>query len=216
MLSLGDSPEFTRKPTHDPHSHPIPAPGRSPGKRRGAPTGFGLVANTPCRKARCKESVGWPTQWAMKPSCLAAAVLWLGAITTSLGAEKSLLNLDKQGVAIQGYDPVAFFTIQAPVKGKPEFKSTFHGATYWFHSAKAKASFDAKPEKYEPRFGGYCAYGVSKGRLIEIDVEAFQIVDGQLLLQYSKGVRNDFNKDAAANLKKADANWPRLVEEKGK
>ncbi len=152
----------------------------------------------------------------MKPTLLAAAVLWYGAVTTALGADKALLNLDKHGVAIQGYDPVAFFTVKAPVKGRPEFKSTVHGATYLFHSAKAKAAFDAEPGKYEPRFGGYCAYGVSKGRLIEIDVDAFQIVGGQLLLQYSKGVRDDFNQDAAGNLKKAEAKWPGLVQQKGR
>jgi YHS domain-containing protein len=145
-----------------------------------------------------------------------AALLSLLALTAVQAADKSLLNLDKQGVAIQGYDPVAFFTLKSPVKGKTEFSSEFHGAKYLFHSAKSKAAFDATPAKYEPQFGGYCAYGVSKGKLIEIDVEAFQIVDDRLLLQYSKGVREDFNKDSAGNLKKADANWPKLLEKKGK
>lgn len=134
----------------------------------------------------------------------------------ALGADRPVLNLDKEGIALQGYDPVAFFTVKAPVKGKPEFMSEFRGAKYRFHSAKSKAAFDAAPEKYEPQFGGYCAYGVSKGKLVEIDVDAFQIVDDRLLLQYSKGVRDDFNKDAAGNLKKADANWPKLVGRKGK
>jgi len=64
-------------------------------------------------------------------------------------------------------------------------------------------------------FGGYCAYGVSRNKLVEIDVDAFQVVDGKLLLQYSKGVRDDFNKDTQGNLTKANANWPALVEKKG-
>lgn len=145
-----------------------------------------------------------------------SALAALAAFATAFGAEKSLLNLDKEGVAIQGYDPVAFFTVKAPVKGSPSFTSEYHGATYRFHSAKNKAAFDADPAKYEPQFGGYCAFGVSRGRLVEIDVTATQIVDGRLLLQYSPGVRDDFNKDAAGNLKKADANWPKLVEKKGK
>jgi len=131
-------------------------------------------------------------------------------------ADKSLLNLNKEGVAIEGYDPVAFFVVKAPLKGKAEFTSEFHGAKYRFHSAKNKAVFDADPAKYEPQFGGYCAFGVSKGKLVEIDVNAFQIVEGRLLLQYSPGVREDFNKDPAGNLKKADLNWPKLVEKKGK
>jgi hypothetical protein len=73
-----------------------------------------------------------------------------------------------------------------------------------------------EPAKYEPAFGGFCAYGVSRNKLVEIDPEAFQIVDGRLLLQYSKGVRNDFNKDTQGNLAKANANWPMLLENKGK
>ncbi len=131
-------------------------------------------------------------------------------------SNKSLMNLDKHGLALQGYDPVAFFTEQKPVKGMADIQSTYHGGTYRFATAEHKALFDANPEKYEPAFGGYCAYGVSRSKLVEIDPEASQIVDGRLLLQYSKGVRNDFNKDPKGNLAKADANWPVLVERKGK
>jgi YHS domain-containing protein len=131
-------------------------------------------------------------------------------------AEKTLLNLDKAGVAIQGYDPVAFFTDHHPVTGKPQFSSKQDGAIYWFASKQHQELFQADPAKYKPAFGGYCAYGVSRNRLVEIDVKAYQIVDGRLLLQYSKGVREDFNKDTKGNLKKAEANWPGLVEKKGK
>lgn len=129
---------------------------------------------------------------------------------------KILLNLDKRGVAIQGYDPVAFFTDNKPVKGKPELSSTQGGATFYFATPDHKAMFDKNPAMYEPAFGGYCAYGVSRDRLVSIDVDAFQIVDGKLLLQYSKGIRDDFNKDQKGNLSKADANWPGLVQQKGK
>lgn len=131
-------------------------------------------------------------------------------------AEKSLLNLNREGVALQGYDPVAYFTVQAPVKGRPEFTAEHRGAKYQFHSAKNRDLFAADPTKYEPQFGGYCAYGVSKGKLVEVDVNAWQIVEGRLLLQYSLGVRDDFNRDAAGHLKKADAQWLKLVERKGK
>ena len=129
---------------------------------------------------------------------------------------KTLLNLDKAGLAIQGYDPVAFFTDGKPVKGKPEFSARHNGALFNFASKEHRDLFKADPGKYEPSFGGYCAYGVSRNKLVEIDVNAFQIVDGKLLLQYSKGVRDDFNKDARGNLSKANTNWPLLVEKKGK
>ena len=144
------------------------------------------------------------------------ALLFLVLATPLLAQTKSLLNLDKKGLALQGYDPVAFFTQNKPVMGQPEFKSTDHGATYYFASAENKALFDKEPAKYEPAFGGFCAYGVSRNKLVEIDPAAFQVVDGRLLLQYSKSVRNDFNKDTNGNLAKADGNWPGLVERKGK
>jgi YHS domain-containing protein len=141
---------------------------------------------------------------------LATAALPLAAQT------KTLLNLDKNGVAIQGYDPVAFFTDGKPVKGKPEFPARHNGAVYYFSSNEHRDLFQADPAKYEPTFGGYCAFGVSRNKLAEIDVDAFQIVDNRLLLQYNKDVREMFNKDTKGNLAKADGNWPALVEKKGK
>jgi YHS domain-containing protein len=132
-----------------------------------------------------------------------------------LAQTKTLLNLDKAGVAIQGYDPVAFFTDGKPVKGDSKFPAKHKGAVYFFASKEHLDAFKKEPAKYEPSFGGYCAYGVSRGKLVEVDIEAFQIVDGRLILQYSKGVRDDFNKDSKGNLTKADQNWPGLVEKKG-
>lgn len=134
----------------------------------------------------------------------------------AIAQTKTLLNLDSSGVAIQGYDPVAFFTDNKPVKGDPKFVSKRDGAIYYFASKEHKDLFNSDPAKYEPEFGGYCAYGVSRNRLVEIDVDAFQMVNGKLLLQYSKGVRDDFNKDQTGNLTKANSNWPGLVEKKGK
>jgi YHS domain-containing protein len=147
---------------------------------------------------------------------LALLLLTVSLATPLLAQTKTLLNLDKAGVAIQGYDPVAFFTDHKPVKGAAEFTSKHDGATYLFSSKEHKDLFDKEPAKYEPVFGGYCAYGVSHNKLAEIDVDAFQIVDGRLMLQYSKSVRNEFNKDTRGNLAKANANWPELVEKKGK
>ncbi|HUL34433.1 MAG TPA: YHS domain-containing (seleno)protein [Candidatus Eisenbacteria bacterium] len=129
---------------------------------------------------------------------------------------KTLQNLDRNGVAIQGYDPVAFFTQNKPVKGDKRFESTYKGATYYFVSGEDKAAFDASPGKYEPEFGGFCAYGVSRGKLVPVDVQAFQIVNGKLLLQYDLDIKEKFNKDQAGNLDKANQNWPQLVEKKGR
>ena len=152
----------------------------------------------------------------MKKLILSLVVATLALSLFAQTPSKTLLNLDKTGVAIQGYDPVAFFTDSKPVKGDQKILIKHDGAIYFFASKEHKDLFKANPAKYTPEFGGYCAYGVSRNKLVEIDVDAFQIVDGKLLLQYSKGVRDDFNKDTKGNLAKADANWVGLLDKKGK
>ena len=145
---------------------------------------------------------------------LIVLVLFLLGIPAFPQTTKTPQNLDKNGVAIQGYDPVAFFTQNKPVKGNAEFQSGYKGATYYFASAEDKSAFDAAPAKYEPQFGGYCAYGVSQGHLAPVKIEAFQVVNGRLLMQYDLDIKGKFNKDQAGSLQKADQNWPGLVEKK--
>jgi len=153
---------------------------------------------------------------------LRASVLFLALAANLLAAEatipavKILVNVDKNGVGLQGYDPVAFFTQNKPVKGHATIASRFNGVIYQFATVDDKKLFDENPAKYEPQFGGYCAYGVSRDKAVEIDIEAYQIVDGRLLMQYSKGIRDDFNEDTKGNLKLADKNWPDLVNRQGK
>lgn len=134
----------------------------------------------------------------------------------AVASTKSLVNVDKNGVGLQGYDPVAYFTQNRPVPGDPQFQSSYNGVKYYFVSQEDKKAFDASPSKYEPQFGGYCAYAASQGHTAPIQVGAFQIVDGRLLLQYSESVQKKFNQDTQGNLKKADSNWPGLVEKYGK
>lgn len=143
-------------------------------------------------------------------------VLMLFSALSTIATAKDLLNLNGNGVAIQGYDPVAFFTDNRPVKGNPQFQSDYRGAKYYFASAEHKAAFDKEPAKYEPQFGGYCAYGASQGHPAPIKIEAWQIVNGRLLMQYDLSVKDKFNKDQQGNLQKADQNWPGIIEKYGK
>ena len=143
-----------------------------------------------------------------------AVALFVALSGTALA--KELKNLDKNGVAIQGYDPVAFFTDNRPVKGSSQFQSEYQGAKYYFASAEHKAAFDKTPTGYEPQFGGFCAYGASQGHPAPIKIEAWQIVNGRLLMQYDLGIKDKFNKDQQGNLHKADQNWPGIVEKYGK
>ena len=134
----------------------------------------------------------------------------------STASAKALVNVDRSGVAIKGYDPVAYFTDKKAVKGNAQLQSNVGGVIYYFASAENKAAFDADAAKYQPQFGGFCAWAVSRGYTAPIDPNAFQIVNGRLLLQYSLKVRTDFSADTEGNLKKANANWPSIVEKKGK
>jgi len=128
---------------------------------------------------------------------------------------KSLVLKNKLGLAIQGYDPVAYFTDRKAVKGNAKFSSECDGAKYLFASAEHKALFDANPAKYAPAYGGYCGYAASIDRLSPISPEWFQIIDGKLILQHNKKAFDLFNKELAPNVTKADANWPGLVARNG-
>jgi YHS domain-containing protein len=150
---------------------------------------------------------------AMKKLLFAA---WACIFLTGSIWAKDLLNTTWTGAAVKGYDPVAYFTDNKAVEGVSDFKSELNGATYFFVSKEHKDLFDANPSKYLPQFGGYCAYGVSINKTVNIDPTAFQIIDGKLYLQYSKAILDKFNQDAAGNLQKAQSNWPTLVESQGK
>src|SRR5262245_32356700 len=131
------------------------------------------------------------------------------------GHTKSLVLKDKDGAAILGYDPVAYFTDGKPAKGSLKFKSNYDGANYYFASAEHKRLFDASPAKYAPAYGGYCGYAASINRLSPISPEWFQIEDGKLILQHNKKAFDLFNQALKANAMKADQNWPGLVAKNG-
>ena len=115
------------------------------------------------------------------------------------------------GVAIRGYDPVAYFRDGRPRQGKPEFTARHGGASWRFASAEHKALFEADPERYLPAYGGFCAYGTSRGYLVKIEPEAWSIVDGTLYLNYDLGVRETWARRTKTYIARADGNWPRLT-----
>jgi YHS domain-containing protein len=153
----------------------------------------------------------------MKKTALSLiATLALGAFSHAAeGIGKSLVLKTKDGVAVLGYDPVAYFTDGKPAKGNPKFKSSYDGAIYHFASAEHKALFDGNPAKYAPAYGGYCGYAASINRLSPISPEWFQIEDGKLILQHNKKAFDLFNKDLKGNTLKADQHWPGLVAKNG-
>ena len=147
------------------------------------------------------------------------AVLTALFITALLVPAGTALALDPVfstylGGAIRGYDPVAYHTEGKPVAGKRAHRVEWKGATWSFASAGNKALFEGDPEKYAPRYGGYCAWAVSQGYTASIDPDAWSIVEGKLYLNYSLGVRDQWSHDIPGNIAKGDVNWPKLLASK--
>lgn len=120
------------------------------------------------------------------------------------------VNVDPQGVAIHGHDPVAYFEAGKPVPGRPEYRVTVGEATYWFASAANLQLFRVDPAKYQPQYGGYCAYGVAQGAKPDIDPAAFSIVDGKLYLNLSPAVQKRWQADIPGYVARANQNWTTL------
>jgi YHS domain-containing protein len=147
---------------------------------------------------------------------LIASIAALGVFTTSVFA-KNLVNVaGASGIALDGYDPVAFFTDNKPMNGDPAITATHGGATYFFTSKEHKAKFEADPQKYVPQFGGYCAFGVAIDALFPVDINTWQIRDGKLYLNLNPMVLEQFNKDIKGYVAKAEKNWPGLVKKNTK
>jgi YHS domain-containing protein len=115
------------------------------------------------------------------------------------------------GVAIMGYDPVAYFTDNRAVKGSEKYTYEWLGTPWQFASREHEEMFKADPIKYAPQYGGYCAAEVVGGSVtVDIDPNAFKIIDGKLYLIYDKPHADDFDAHASENLAAADANWPKV------
>ncbi|NJK92430.1 MAG: hypothetical protein HC904_11720 [Blastochloris sp.] len=139
---------------------------------------------------------------------LAAALLLTGSL---LAGNSEINTAGATGIAINGYDPVAFFTEKKPVNGDPAIKVEHAGATYLFSTEKHRDLFAKNPEKYAPQFGGYCAYGVSVNALFPVDISTWQVRDGKLYLNLNPEILKAFNKDFEGNVAKAHTNWPKVL-----
>lgn len=132
-----------------------------------------------------------------------AAALALDPIYTSFFSNK----------AIKGYDTVAYFTQNKPVKGSGDYRLEHKGAIWLFSSQENLELFKANPEKYEPQYGGYCAYAVSQNTTASIKPELFTIHDGKLYLNYNKSINDKWLEEKTTFIEDADQNWPGLLSE---
>jgi hypothetical protein len=151
--------------------------------------------------------------------------MWKALVLTLLGAVAPVavaqaadeLNVSKgatlagPGLAAHGYDVVAFFTDGKPEIGSDKFALAHAGGTYRFVSQAHLDTFKADPARYEPAYGGFCAYGVALGKKFDGDPRYWKIVNGTLYLNLNGDIQAEWSKNVQGNLTKADANWRRIL-----
>ncbi len=146
---------------------------------------------------------------------IARMVLALTLLSTPVLAAGLVNTAGVSHIAVEGYDPVAFFTDAKQVKGSPSISATYQGAVYFFASEQHKQMFTANPDKYAPQYGGFCAFGVGNEVLVPVDISTWQVRNGKLYLNFDHEVLKMFDADFDGNVSKADQSWPRLVQKNG-
>jgi len=143
---------------------------------------------------------------------LAITALFVFALSAAALAETAPppVYQTKDKVALSGYDAVSYFKDGKPVVGKSAFTYKWMDANWHFSSVENRDAFAKEPEKYAPRYGGYCAFGTSQGHLVPGDPQAWKIVDDKLYLNYNKDVQKFWLQDIPGYIEKADENWPKL------
>jgi YHS domain-containing protein len=117
------------------------------------------------------------------------------------------VDLNDNGVALSGYDPVAYFADSKPTKGSDAFTSKHDGATYWFASAAHRDTFVADPAKYTAQYGGYCAYAASLGKKAPGDPAQWTVLNNKLYINYDARIQKQWSADREAFIEKADKKW---------
>jgi len=141
-----------------------------------------------------------------------AAVIFFGLAIPLQVEAKSEIYKNWQGLAIKGFDPVAFHKDGKPVVGSSKYELKWKGAKWRFASAEHRDVFKAAPDKYAPQYGGYCAWAVSQGTTAGVDPKnAWKIVEDKLYLNYSVDIQKKWAGDIPGYIKKADANWPDVL-----
>ncbi len=142
------------------------------------------------------------------------ALLGSGAALAAEPAINTLKNSvfgGRTDTAINGYDTVAYFTVGKPVKGQDGLTTEWMGAKWKFSSQAHLDLFKASPEKYAPQYGGYCAFGVSRGYLVKVEPDQFTLRDGKLYLNFDADVQAQWLKDPAGFIKLADQKFAALL-----
>lgn len=143
-----------------------------------------------------------------RPVALLSVSLAVTASTQVMDSTE--FNVDETGLAIGGYDPVAYFTLGKPTPGRQEFAAAHNGVAFRFASLEHRDLFLADPDRYVPAYGAWCAWAASRNSLAAVDPTQFVIHDGRLFLNYNARLNRKFGRDLATNVNKADSFWPEL------
>lgn len=130
-----------------------------------------------------------------------------------VGADASVVersNVDASGLALEGFDPVAYVVDGKAVRGRPEVWTRLGEVEYWFANAEHRAAFERDPEAYRPAFGGFCAYALADGSIVHGDPEVWQIQHGRVVLQNNGFAKWLYNQDADAKFVAASGRWEKL------
>lgn len=151
----------------------------------------------------------------MNRYCLAVFLVtaWFSAVGQTENARVQHSNV-KKSIGLEGYDPVSYFS-DKPKEGSEKFTTAYKGVVYYFASAANLQKFKTAPEKFEPAYGGWCAYAMgANGEKVKIDPETFKIINGKLYLFYNFWGNNtleDWNESEAKLKQAADLNWSKIV-----
>lgn len=143
---------------------------------------------------------------------LACCTMAIGSPSPTTAQQPEVYTGIVEGVAVGGYDPVAYFTQGEPVVGKPEISHQHAGVTWRFATEESWEAFKAEPSKYAPQYGGYCAWAVARNYTAKGDPMAWSIVGDRLFLNYNQWVKRIWERDKPGNISKGDANWPKVLE----
>ena len=138
--------------------------------------------------------------------------LLLGLPAAASAAPAPAVNATEAGLAIGGYDPVAYFTEGRPVAGSADFELRWNGATWRFASEESRSRFQSDPDRFAPRFGGYCAWAVSQNYIASGDPLVWRIVEGRLYLNFNARAKMLWEADLDAAIARGNANWPSVLE----
>jgi YHS domain-containing protein len=133
----------------------------------------------------------------------------IGAVAASCTRSGGVaaVNTAADGLALRGFDTVAYYTAESAIKGDPKYSFAWRGATWYFASEENMNQFKANPEAYAPQFGGYCSYAVSQGYTADGDPQQWKVVDGKLYLNYNQKAKEAWEKEQGKFIKDGEKNW---------